>query len=205
MVFEDQAQDDDNNTIRTHPLTLANRFTTSPSTIQLPRDALVEPIKTLLASRGSAHIPEAAHRVFGGFGLPYSISTPNAAKVMQAKPVAIDAYQHHMSEIEGDLFMAVLAPGLYATVMSVLVETRKRLGTAWAEKLVDKANQGDLHILDAGAGGAGIVAVRELLRAEWERMHEDRDSAEPATALAQADGRVGGCWTVGGCACWYKS
>jgi ribosomal protein RSM22 (predicted rRNA methylase) len=97
-----------------------------------------------------------------------------------------------MSEMDGDVFMATLVPGMYASAMSVLVETRKRLGTPWAEILVQKAEQGELRILDAGGAGAGVLAVRELLRAEWERMHEDSSDLDSGMALAEADGKIGG-------------
>ena len=111
---------------------------------------------------------------------------------MQQKPIGLDASQNHMSEIEGDVSLAALVPGMYASVMSVLVETRKRLGTAWAENLVEKANKNELRILDAGGAGAGVLAVREMLRAEWERMHEDSGSLGSGMAVAQAGGKVGG-------------
>ena len=177
---------------RTHPLTLANRFTTSPSTLPLPNSTLVAPIEAQLANISNTHLKQAAHRTFGGVGLPYSASTPSIAKTMQAKPIALDAGQSSMSEIEGDVFLAAVVPGVYAAVMSVLVETRKRLGSAWAEDLIRKAEKGELRILDAGGGGAGVLAVRELLRAEWERMHEDSTDVDSGMALAEADGKVGG-------------
>ncbi|KAF2724713.1 hypothetical protein K431DRAFT_240292 [Polychaeton citri CBS 116435] len=140
----------------------------------------------------TTHLGEAAHRIFGGVGLPYSAATPALARTMQPKPIALDAYQGRMSNIEGDSYLSVLYPAMYATTASILVETRKRLGTDWGENLVRKAQAGELRILDAGSGGAGVLAVREVLRAEWERMHEEQSSAESNTAVAEADGRVGG-------------
>ncbi|KAK3697352.1 37S ribosomal protein S22 [Vermiconidia calcicola] len=177
---------------RIHPLTLANRFSTSPSTLQLPKHSLVEAIDAQISGMPNVHLSEAAHRVFGGIGLPYSTSTPNLAKTKQAKPIGIDASQSQMSDIEGDVFLAALVPGMYATIMSVLVETRKRLGTAWAEGLVEKAKKNELRILDAGGAGAGILAVREMLKAEWERMHEEERSPGSTMALAEANGKAGG-------------
>lgn len=176
---------------RTHPLTLATRFTTAPSTLPLPTPSLIDPIEHQIAHLSNAHLQQAAHRTFGGIGLPYSTSTPNLAKTMQAKPIPLDAGQNHMSEMEGNLFLSALFPGIYATVVSVLVETRKRLGSKWTEELVEKAQRGDLRILDAGGGGAGILAVREMLRAEWERMIDDDPFTGSSVALAEADGRIG--------------
>ncbi|KAK4543425.1 hypothetical protein LTR36_005568 [Oleoguttula mirabilis] len=187
---EVEVEEEDEPAQRTHPLTLANRFGPSPNTVYLPKAAFVDPATLLLSGMPPVHLSEAAHRVFGGTGLPYSTSTPAIGKTMQQKPIALDAYQAGMSDIEGDVYMAALMPAIYASVTSVLAETRKRLGTAWAEDLVRKAGAGELRVLDAGGAGAGILAVREVLRAEWERMHEG--SSDSPMGLAEADGRLGG-------------
>lgn len=174
---------------RTHPLTLANRF---PAPVDIPRASFIEPISLLVADR-SEHLSDAAHRIFGGPGLPHSTSTPVRGKLMQQKAIALDAAQANMAEMDGDVFLSTLMPGIYASVASVLVETRKRLGTAWAEGLVRKAEKGELRILDAGGAGAGVLAVRDMLRAEWERMHDtDRVDVDSPMALAEADGKIGG-------------
>lgn len=177
---------------RTHPLTLANRFETSPSTLPMPKLELTDPIETMLANISNKHITQHAHRIFGGAGLPYSTSTSTRGRAMPQKPIALDAYQSQMAEIEGDVYMASLIPGVYASVMSVLVETRKRLGTQWARDIVQKAEKGELKILDAGGAGAGVLAVRELIRAEWESLHEDSPNLGTPMALAEVDGKVGG-------------
>ncbi|KJX99802.1 hypothetical protein TI39_contig351g00018, partial [Zymoseptoria brevis] len=186
---EGQVGEEEPGFVRIHPLTLANRF---GSTVDIPKSTFIDPI-TLLISDRNKHIPEHALRIFGGPGLPYSTSTPARGKLMQQKPIALDATQSNMAEMDGDVFLASLMPGIFASVTSVLVETRKRLGTEWAEGLVRKAEEGELRILDAGGAGAGVMAVREMLRAEWERMHEnDIDGPDSPLALAEADGRVGG-------------
>ncbi|CAK1359660.1 37S ribosomal protein S22, mitochondrial [Cercospora beticola] len=178
---------------RTHPLTLEGRFATSPSTIEMPKTPYVDPVTGMLSGISNTHLSDAAHRVFGGPGLPYSTSTPARGKLMPQKAITLDAYQPQMSEIEGDVYMSTLYPGVYASVLSVLVETRKRLGSAWAEGLVRKAEAGELRILDAGGGGAGILAVREIIRAEWERLiGKSEDDMESPMALAEADGKIGG-------------
>ncbi|KAK5111900.1 hypothetical protein LTR62_004632 [Meristemomyces frigidus] len=193
---EEQEQDDPDDedpTQRTHPLTLANRFGTSPSTLALPKTTFIDPIATAIASAKPDHLAQTAHKVFGGLGLPYSPSTPTSLKTMQQKPIALDAFQDRMSPIEADVFLSCVMPAVFASCMSVLTETRKRMGTAWAENLVRKAEAGQLKILDVGGGGAGVLAVRELLRAEWERMHDANGSASDSPlALAEADGQLGG-------------
>jgi ribosomal protein RSM22 (predicted rRNA methylase) len=191
---KEEAEEDGGSYQRTHPLTLANRFTTSPSTVELPRLPFIDPITAMLGRVSNSQLSDHAHRVFGGPGLPYSTSTPTRGKQMHQKPIAIDAFQNQMSEMEGDIFVSTLMPGMYASVMSILVETRKRLGTEWAEGLVGKAEKGELRILDAGSGGAGVLAVREIIRAEWERMHAASagDDHSSPLGLAEADGNVGG-------------
>ncbi|KAI6885448.1 hypothetical protein KC334_g15824, partial [Hortaea werneckii] len=171
-AYEQGDEEGEGGSSRVHPLTQENKYGPLPSTIQLPKATFVDPASLLLSGIPPVHIAEAAHRVFGGVGLPYSTSTPAIGKTMQPKPIQLDAYQSGMSDIEADTYLATIFPGMYASVTSVLAETRRRLGTHWAENLVKKAEAGELKILDAGGAGAGVLAVRELLRAEWERMHE---------------------------------
>ncbi|KAK4555253.1 37S ribosomal protein S22 [Recurvomyces mirabilis] len=195
-----EEEEDADPTQRTHPFTLANRFGTSPSTLPLPKDTFIDPATLLLSGLPTVHLSQAATRIFGGLGLPYSTSTPTSLKTLQPKPIALDVFQDRMSSIEADVYTAVLMPAVYASVMSVLTETRKRLGSAWAEDLVRKAQKGDLRVLDVGGAGAGVLAVRELIRAEWGRMHDSTSSSSSASSggaadspmdLAEADGRIG--------------
>lgn len=158
-------------TSRSHPLTIASRSDTFPSTIQLPHETFVTPITELLARANHKHLVEAAERAFGGPGLPHSPSTPPARSMLQQKHIGLEAAQGRMSEIEADAYLAGVMPGTYASVMSVLVEVRKRLGTAWMRDLLSR--EGGPRVLDAGAGGAGIVAWREIVGAEWEGMRDD--------------------------------
>lgn len=156
--------------VRTHPLTLAGRFSTSPATIQIPKGTVIDPITALLADASNKHLSEVAQRTFGGPGLPNSTATIVRANLKQ-QPIALEASQSNMGEMEGNAYIAAIMPGAYATVMSTLVEIRKRLGSEWIRRLMRK--KGGPQVLDAGAGGAGILAWREVLRAEWELMHPD--------------------------------
>jgi ribosomal protein RSM22 (predicted rRNA methylase) len=81
-----------------------------------------------------------------------------------------------MGEIEADTFLGVIMPGAYAAITSILVETRKRLGSRWLEGLLQK--EGGPTILDVGAGGAGIIAMREILRAEWKDIGDSDLAAD---------------------------
>ena len=166
---EDVAQES-GDSVRTHPLTAAGRFGSSPATIQMPKDIVVVPITAVLADASNKHLSEVARKVFGGDGLPNSTATIMRPHLRQ-KQIALEASQYNMGEMESNAYLAAIMPGAYATVMSILVEIRKRLGSEWIRKLIDK--EGGPRVLDAGAGGAGVFAWREILRAEWKIMHPD--------------------------------
>ena len=171
---EDIEQEDETyesgDTIRSHPLTAAGRFSTSPATIQIPKDTVVDPITALLADASNKQLSEVAQKTFGGPRLPNSTATVVRAHLKQ-QPIALEASQSSMGEMEGNAYLAAIMPGAYATVMSALVEVRRRLGSEWIRKLMKKRD--GPRVLDAGAGGAGILAWREILRAEWQLMHPD--------------------------------
>jgi ribosomal protein RSM22 (predicted rRNA methylase) len=170
-VEESQAEEDED-FMRAHPLTVAGRFKPSPSTVYLPKEALVDPTALMLTRANHKHLAETSHRIFGGKGLPFSSSTPAARLGRDQKPIALDASRADMGDIEADAFLAAVQPGTYASVMSALVEVRRRLGTSWIEHLLQKKGG---TILDAGSGGVGILAWHEVLQAEWKRMHEESD------------------------------
>ena len=153
---------------RTHPLTTAGRFGTSPGTIQVSKGSVVDQVTDLLSNASNKHLAEVALKIFGGPGLPNSTATITRPNLRQ-QPIALEAKQAFMGEMEGNAYMAAVMPGAYATVMSTLVEVRKRLGSAWLQDLMRR--EGGPRILDAGSGGAGVLAWREILRAEWELMH----------------------------------
>lgn len=168
----DDAEPEDG--LRTHPFTLAGRSGTTPSTVTIPRDSLAGPTSVMLSDISNKHLDQTAEKLFGGKGLPYATGSPVSSRSMPQKPIPLTAGQGRMTSTEADVWMAALAPGIYATAMSILVEIRKRMGTAWIESLLLK--EGGPRVLDAGGAGAGILAWREIVEAEWSRMHGD---AEP--------------------------
>jgi len=169
--FENQYRGSDD--IRTHPHTMTGRFGTQPSTLSLPQERFVEPISELLARTSLRHLTEASENAFGGKGLPFSASTPASKKVLGQKHIGLDATQHKMSEIEADAFLTAVVPGTYASVMSTLVEVRKRLGSGWIREMLLRRDGEAPRVLDAGAGGGGIIAWRDMLQAEWDIMKEE--------------------------------
>lgn len=173
--FEEEANPDD--TPRLHPLTVEGKFSTDPSTVFLPKDTVTGPISIILSDYSNKHIADVAHRTFGGTRLPYSTTTPPPRAQMPQLPIPLDASQRHMTEMEANAYIAALFPGMYTSILSTLVEVRKRLGTEWLRGLISKED--GPHILDASAGGAGVLAWRDVIRAEWESMVPDHPRASP--------------------------
>jgi len=175
---EDEEQDEvdaylDSDTVRTHPHTMTGRSGTFPTTLSLPQEQFIEPISELLERVNMKHLSEAAEKAFGGKGLPYSTSVPASKAHLPQKHIGLDAFQHRMSEVEADAYMSAVMPGTYASVMSTLVEVRKRLGANWLRKLLFRGGGQGPRVLDAGAGGAGAVAWREIAQAEWDVLKEE--------------------------------
>ena len=177
---EDEAHEDQRApTIRGHHLTRSGYFGTSPSTIQLPKDTFVDPISSLLSDASNNQLSEVAEKTFGERGLPNSTATFKRANVKQ-QTIALEASQGRMGEMEANAFLAAIYPGAYASITSVLVEIRKRLGSEWLRDLMEK--EGGPRILDAGGGGVGVLAWRDIIRAECEAMNifvADGDVAPP--------------------------
>ena len=159
--------------IRTHPHTMTARSGTSPSTLFLPREQFIEPITELLARTNIKHLTAAAENAFGGKGLPHSAATQPSKKSPGQRHIGLDASQNKMTEIEADAYLTAVMPGTYACVMSTLVEVRKRLGRDWLRDLIFREGGDGPRVLDAGSGGAGIVAWREILQAEWDVLREE--------------------------------
>lgn len=159
-------------TVRLHEYTRIGRWRTDPTTVHLPKAEFVNPISELLDRTDIKHIKEAAEKAFGGYRLPHSVATPEAKKNAPQKAVAMEAGHHRMSEIEADAYIATNLPGMYASVMSILVEIRKRLGSEWISKLISRGNGEGPRVLDVGAGGAGLAAWQQVLQAEWDIMSE---------------------------------
>jgi ribosomal protein RSM22 (predicted rRNA methylase) len=175
---------------KSHPLTVAGRFSTSPRTIYLPQESFVRPIQNVLAEYSNTHVQEMCERLFGGPGLPNSPLTPLSGRILPQTCIPLDASQHKMGVMEANAYISAIWPSTYAAATSVLVEVRKRLGSQWLRQLL--AKDGGPSILDAGGGGVGVLAWKEIIRAEWETMQHDHAKPPPtppgkATVLTGAD------------------
>jgi ribosomal protein RSM22 (predicted rRNA methylase) len=180
--LEETAAEEEEDTVwapRLHPLTLAGKFATFPTSVSLPKAEFIDPVTNFLLNFSNKHLSEAANNLFRGKGLPLSASTPSNAtfKQVRNKSIALEASMSTMSSMEANAYLAVIMPGAYATIMSTLVEVRKRLGSKWLEGLLKK--KGGPTILDAGAAGAGVLAWREVLKAEWATLHPNSSSDVP--------------------------
>lgn len=180
--WEDEEDLEDEPFMRAHPLTIAGRFKPSPSTVFLPKETLVDPTAQLLTRANHKHLTETANRIFGGRGLPYSASTPPARLGKEQKPIVLDPSQAEMGNIEADAYLAAVQPGTYASVMSTLVEVRRRLGTPWIEHMLAKKGG---TILDAGSGGVGVLAWQEILKAEWDSQQGTPEEPAPQDETTQ--------------------
>ncbi|KAL8934214.1 MAG: hypothetical protein Q9216_006017 [Gyalolechia sp. 2 TL-2023] len=159
---------------RHHPLTTAGKWGPTPTTIYLPKDTFIDPISAIFSEASNKHLTEVAEKVFGGKALPNSNATPLSKMVgdhLHQSPIALEATQSSMGDMEANAYLAAIMPGAYASIFSCLIEIRKRLGSEWLEDLLRR--EGGPRVLDAGAGGAGVLAWRELLRNQWEIMHPD--------------------------------
>lgn len=169
---EEFTQRELSDTRKFHPFSVKGRFYDDLVELVLPRDELIGPVRELLDRTHIDHVKKAAEDVLGGRGLPLSPATPTWNKTGPMVGVGLPADQRHMTEIEADAFLAGCLPPAYATSMSILKELRKRIGRDW---LQSKLKRGGLSVLDAGSGGAGLVAWNEIVRAEWDILKEKRE------------------------------
>ncbi|KIW37772.1 uncharacterized protein PV06_09763 [Exophiala oligosperma] len=174
-TVEEEFFDDDS--ARMHPFTRLGKFATDSGNVQLPHEEFVRPVNRLMSNFSNKHLKEICEKTFGGPGLPDSPLTPRSGRSRAQISIPIDASQQSMGEMEANAFLTTVMPPTYASIMSVLVETRKRLGSTWLNNLL--AKEGGPRILDAGAGGAGIIAWRELVQAHWDVMHDSDRSPPP--------------------------
>ena len=180
--FYDEDAEDTDTFERSHPLTSLGKFKTSPSTLQLPQEGFVLPLDEVMSTYSNKQLKDTSERTFGGPGLPNSPLTPRIGRNGPQVAVALEASQFAMGEMEANAFMTAVMPPAYTAVMSVLTETRKRLGTSWLNDLL--AKDGGPRILDAGAGGAGILAWNEIVKAHWQSMHDTHDHPPPPASKA---------------------
>ncbi|KAG5927361.1 hypothetical protein E4U42_002304, partial [Claviceps africana] len=164
---------------RFHRYTLQGRFHGSPVEMSLPREEFILPIRGLLERTHVKHVRGAAEAAFGGRGLPTSPSTPEGLKNGGMGGVGLPPDQRQMTEIEADAFLAGYLPPVYASIASALREVRKRVGSDWIQSRLKQGPDGGLSVLDAGGGGAGLVAWEQIASAEWKLLEEKGEVSGP--------------------------
>ncbi|KKK18313.1 hypothetical protein ARAM_001613 [Aspergillus rambellii] len=155
--FEDEGSGD--STPRLHPLTVEGKFGPGTTTVFPPKDTLTGPISIILSDYSNKHVMETAHRAFGGKLLPHSTTTPPARAQVPQLPIPMEASQRYMTDME-------LMPILPFCIREY-----------WIRSLISQ-KEGP-NVLDASAGGAGILAWRDVLRAEYELMVPDHPKTAP--------------------------
>lgn len=168
-LVEGEEDEEEDANARTHPFTAVGKFANNPGNVQLPMDRFVRPVENIMSAFSNKHLREISERTFGGPGLPDSALTPRIGRTREQVPIPLSAADHNMGEMEANSFIATLMPPTYAAITSVLVETRKRLGPTWLNNVL--AKDGGPRVLDAGSGGAGILAWREIVQAHWDTLH----------------------------------
>ena len=163
-----------------HPYTETGKFGTTPRTILLPMEGIVQPITELLKRTNVKHVRMAAENCLGGPGLPHSPATRRSKHGMYPQlPVGLNPSNREMGEIDADAFISTVFPFNYATSISTLTEVRKRMGSGWIRSLLDAHDGQGPRILDYGSGGAGAAAWEDVLQAEWDVMREKGEVKGP--------------------------
>lgn len=170
--------------IRTHPLTSVGRFATFPYTIIVPPEVQLPTLESL-SSVPNKHLDQAAHKMLGGPGLPDSPVYHNKGG-KGLRDVWLSVEDSRMSDISSEVFLAAIMPGYYAQALSALTELRRRLGGDWVLGHGDEP--GVKSILDIGAGGAAVLAWKNIIAAEHARRNDQTpdgggDGGDPAAGL----------------------
>lgn len=127
--------------VRTHPLTLAGRFDTKPSTVILPGGVVEATSKDLKHHSSNKHFLAVLEQVAASVptkGMPLP-------KILEVPPS------------RNSPWVAALLPVQYARSLTVCTETVRRLGTEWV---------GDVKsVLELGSDGAGLLAWKSIAAA----------------------------------------
>jgi len=175
---EDEEMEAGESDTRSHPLTKLGRFTTVPSTVFFPQQTFTRPVEQVMSNFSNKQLRELCERTFGGPGLPDSPLTPRSGRSRQQLPIPLEAGQHTMGQMEANAFLTSIMPPVYASILATLTETRKRLGTSWLDKLLSRP--GGPRVLDAGSGGVGVLAWRDIINAHWSSLHTSDKNPPPA-------------------------
>ncbi|KAF3907873.1 hypothetical protein ABW20_dc0110247 [Dactylellina cionopaga] len=146
--------------IRTHPLTLRGRFATNPGTVFYPQH-LQRTTAELLKETKFEHLKERAR----AYNPPPLFSQRQKKGDMGYHP-NLNPEMHRGDKLDAAVWLAIVLPEVYAVNLGVATEIRRRLGGEWA--------LGVKKVLDVGGGGAGIIAWGDVVNAENMAREERR-------------------------------
>ncbi|KAL0631913.1 37S ribosomal protein S22 [Maublancomyces gigas] len=173
--------------MRTHPLTSIGRFATFPYTVIVPPSVQLPTLESL-SSVPNKHLDQAAHKILGGPGLPdLPVFRNKVGKNL--RDVWLSAEDSRMSDISSEVFLATVVPGYYSQALGALTELRRRLGGDWVLGQGDES--GVKNILDVGAGGAAVLAWKDIVEAEHARRRELAGETEADAGTDAADATAG--------------
>ncbi|PUU82708.1 mitochondrial small ribosomal subunit Rsm22-domain-containing protein [Tuber borchii] len=158
-----------------HPLTSIGRFATYPGCVHLP-PSIKDQTESIIADVAAPHLMDSAKETLGGSLFTFS---PIYAGKRSKRCLHIPLNPTHakMSDMDANVFLTAVMPGLYAQCLSSLSELRRRLGGDWGVK----------NVLDIGSGGAGILAWRSIVEAEEEGR---KDEFSERTGKPGPDGKA---------------
>jgi len=155
---------------QTHPLTSIGRFGTRPGSILLPQ-LVKDRTESIIPDGVTQHLIESAQETLGGSLFTFSpIYAGKRSK--RSLDILLNPTHTHMSDMDANVFLTAVMPGLYAQCLSSLTELRRRLGGDWVLG-GDGEERGVKNVLDVGAGGAGMLAWRSIVEAEEEGRKDE--------------------------------
>ncbi|KAF3901840.1 hypothetical protein AA313_de0208532 [Arthrobotrys entomopaga] len=173
-------EEDEEDYVRTHPMTLRGRFATSPTTAFYPKN-LQEITSQLLQDTKFQHFKDRARRYN-----PPPLMSSGLRRSPEGYHPNLSPDNHRGDRLDAAVWLGVVLPEVYSVNLGVATEIRRRLGGEWA--------RGVKKVLDVGGGGAGIIAWGDVVKAEnmsreAERMGETTTPVGAATAT-RSDGEV---------------
>ncbi|KAG0634135.1 mitochondrial small ribosomal subunit Rsm22-domain-containing protein [Tuber brumale] len=169
---------------RAHPLTDVGRFASSH--IKLP-PLVRERTESVIAGAAPSHLADSAHNTLGGPRLQFSPSYARK-RSKHLLTIPLNPINNRMSDMDANVFLTAVMPGLYAQCLSSLTELRKRLGGDWVLG-GDGGEPGVNNVLDVGGGGAGVLAWRSVVEAE-EETRKDLLSERTGKPPSGPDGKA---------------
>ncbi|KAG0644360.1 hypothetical protein HOY80DRAFT_1030136 [Tuber brumale] len=102
--------------------------------------------------------------------------------------ISLNPINSNMSDMDADVFLTGVMPGLYGQYLSSLTELGKSLGGDWVHG-GDRGHPCDREVLDVWGGGAGVPVWRSVIEVE-EEVRRDELSERKAKPIPGPDGKA---------------